>query len=46
MINNYFIKREQIIANFDIVVIQQIEKKKIDDSFGILKGSLFFENGY
>ena len=45
IVSDYFIKTEQIIADFDIVIMQQIEKKKIDDSFGIFRGSLYFENG-
>ncbi len=44
-IDNYFLKTEQIIADFDIIVRQQTEKKRTDDSFGIFKGLLYFENG-
>lgn len=42
-IENYFLKTEQIISDFDIVISQKIEKKKIDDNFGIFKGILYFK---
>ena len=45
IIDNYFLKTEQIIANFDIVIKQQTVKKKTDEEFGIFRGLLYFENG-
>ncbi len=45
IIDDYFISIERIIANSDIVVRQQTEKKKIDSEFGIFKGLLYFEKG-
>ena len=45
IIDSYFLEIEQIIANFDIVIKQQTEKKKTDDEFGIFRGLLYFEYG-
>jgi hypothetical protein len=44
-IEDYFLKTEQIISNFDIIIKQETEKKKTDDNFGIFKGVFYFEYG-
>ncbi|RLD68235.1 MAG: hypothetical protein DRI95_03505 [Bacteroidetes bacterium] len=44
-IDDYFLKTEQIIVDFDLVVWHKTEKKKTDDTFGIFKGLLYFEEG-
>ncbi len=43
MIEDYFLEIERNISCFDYIEKQQIEKQKIDDSFGIIKGLLFIE---
>ncbi len=44
MIDNYFLEFDKNVALFDCIDKQTIEKQKIDDDFGIIKGLLFFEN--
>ncbi len=44
-IDEYFIKTERVISDFDIVIKQKIEKKSTGDDFGIFKGTLFFDFG-
>ncbi|MBT3209486.1 MAG: hypothetical protein HN704_04735 [Bacteroidetes bacterium] len=44
-IDDYFYEIEKTISDFNIVVRQKTEKRKIDNNFGIFKGLLYFESG-
>jgi hypothetical protein len=45
MIERYFIEIEGVISRFDIVSTYSLHKRVINDSFGVIGGSLYFSNG-
>ena len=46
MIDEYFLEIEDYINHFIIVIKSEIEKIKLDDFSGIIKGKLYFENSF
>lgn len=45
MIDSYFSDIEDVINDCDFIERTEISKQKINNSFGIINGKIFFNNG-